>query len=91
MKIRLLSSVFVAIILSVSGIALAGPEKKGKVVIEHAPPLEKGKGAAIEAGSVTLEVSIQAAIQHLEKHDGDCVVSEDTELQNVYGSCVPVE
>ena len=83
MKIKLLSTVFATLILSMSGSVYAGPDDKGKVVIEHKSPSDKGKGAA-EGGSVELEVSVAAAMSHIERH-GDCILPGQDEALYVLG------
>ena len=87
MKIKLLASLFLAAIMSASGFAVAGPGDKGKgsVTIEHTNSSEDGEG------SVEITVSLIAAISHLTKHDGDCVVAyEDHLLDGAFELCDPV-
>jgi len=83
MKIKLLSTVIATLILSLSSTVYAGPDDKGKVVIEHKSPSDKGKGAA-ERGSVELEVSVAAAMLHIERHD-DCILPGQDEALYVLG------
>lgn len=75
MKIKLLIAVAASVLMAITGTAIAGPGDKGKneVIIQHTPPSDKGKGVAIENGSVELAVSYAGAIAHLANHD-DCVV-----------------
>jgi hypothetical protein len=72
--------------MSASGFAVAGPGDKGKgsVTIEHTNSSEAGEG------SVEITVSLPAAVTHIDKHDGDCVVADDDDLIDDLLDCDPI-
>jgi len=73
---------------------MAGPEEKGKgsLVIEHTT----GQKVDEESGSVEvffeIDLSLPAAISHLEKHADDCVVSDPDKIvpANLRRLCDPI-
>jgi hypothetical protein len=86
MKIKSLALLLTVAAISVSGFAVAGPGDKGKgsVTIEHTNSSEDGEG------SVQITVSLPAALTHLDKHDGDCVITDDDNLVDDLLDCEPV-
>ena len=82
MKIKFLFTAILSILLAAGGTVVAGPGDKGKgsVIIRHATSPEKvvvneaGDEVIVEGGSVDIEVSLPAAISHIDKHEDDCVV-----------------
>jgi hypothetical protein len=86
LKIKSLALLLTVAAISVSGFAVAGPGDKGKgsVTIEHTNSSEDGEG------SVQITVSLPAALTHLDKHDGDCVITDDDNLVDDLLDCEPV-
>ena len=86
MKIKSLALLLTVAAISVSGFAVAGPgdKSKGSVTIEHTNSSENGEG------SVEITVSLPAALTHLDKHDGDCVITDDDNLVDDLLDCEPV-
>jgi hypothetical protein len=86
MKIKSLAFLLTVAAISVSGFAVAGPGDKGKgsVTIEHTNSSEDGEG------SVEITVSQPAAVTHIDKHDGDCVVADDDDLIDDLLDCDPI-
>ena len=86
MKIKSLALLLTVAAISVSGFAVAGPGDKGKgsVTIAHTNSSEDGEG------SVQITVFLPAALTHLDKHDGDCVITDDDNLVDDLLDCEPV-
>ena len=86
MKAKILFSIFVsALVATTSGFVVAGPGDKGKggLVIEHTNGSDEGNG------SVLIDVSLPAAISHLDKHAEDCVVEDEDDLIDDAENCEP--
>jgi hypothetical protein len=74
MKFNVLFTFLVTILMTTGSTVIAGPGDKGKgsVVIEHTNGSDDGEG------SVEIEVSLPAALSHLDKHTDDCVIFDET-------------